>query len=120
VICAPLVLGSGVGNSAHGSIHYPAPAVLEILRGLPVRHVADLGETTTPTGAAILAEIGEFTTDVAFTPERIGYGAGSRTLPDRPNLLRATLAKSNNSSRRIRSGWAQATSTTPDLKFSSG
>ncbi len=93
VICAPLALGSGVGKSAHGAIHYPAPAVLEILRGLPVRHVVDLGETTTPTGAAILAEVGEFATDVAFTSERIGYGAGARTLPDRPNLLRATLGE---------------------------
>lgn len=91
VLCAPLVLGSGVGRSAHGPIHYPAPAVMEILRGKPVRQVSGLGETTTPTGAALLAELAEFTEEVQFTPERTGYGAGSRTLADRPNLLRATL-----------------------------
>jgi uncharacterized protein (TIGR00299 family) protein len=93
VFCAPLVLGSGVGTSVHGAIHYPAPAVLEILRGIPVRHVADVGETTTPTGAAILAEVAQFTTDCTFIPERVGYGAGTKTLPDRPNLLRATLGE---------------------------
>ncbi|HUU45224.1 MAG TPA: nickel pincer cofactor biosynthesis protein LarC [Acidobacteriota bacterium] len=94
VYCAPLVLGSGVGQSAHGPIHYPAPAVMEILRGRPIRHVTGLGETTTPTGAAILAEVAEFTEEVLFTPARIGYGAGTRTLPDRPNLLRATIGTS--------------------------
>lgn len=91
VLCAPLVLGSGVGTSAHGPIHYPAPAVMEILRGKPIRLVSGLGETTTPTGAALLAELAEFTEELQFTPERTGYGAGSRTLADRPNLLRATL-----------------------------
>jgi hypothetical protein len=91
VLCVPLILGSGVGKSAHGAIHYPAPAVLEILKGIPVRHVDGLGETTTPTGAAILAEVAEFSIHVAITTERIGYGAGTKTFPDRPNLLRATM-----------------------------
>jgi len=91
VFSAPLVLGSGLGRSAHGPIIYPAPAVLEILRGHPVRLESDLGETTTPTGAAILAEVAEFVEDLAITPLMVGYGAGHRTLPDRPNLLRATL-----------------------------
>ena len=91
VLSAPLVLGSGHGHSAHGPIIYPAPAVLEILRGLPVRVETGLGETTTPTGAAILAEIAEFTDDVSMRCEAVGYGAGHREFADRPNLLRATL-----------------------------
>lgn len=91
VYAAPLVLGSGVGRSAHGAIHYPAPAVLEILKGKPVTIVDGLGETTTPTGAAILAEVAEFTPSIQFIPERTGYGAGTKTLADRPNVLRATL-----------------------------
>jgi uncharacterized protein (DUF111 family) len=91
VFCAPLVLGSGIGKSAHGAIHYPAPAVMEILKNCPVRIVADLGETTTPTGAAILAEVSEFSDSVMMSPVKIGYGAGTRTLSDRPNLLRMTL-----------------------------
>ena len=91
VYCAPPVLGSGVGTSAHGPIIYPAPAALEILRGYPVRFESDLGETTTPTGAAVLAEIAEFVDDMPVVPEKVGYGAGHKTFDDRPNLLRATL-----------------------------
>ena len=91
VFCAPLVLGSGHGRSAHGPIIYPAPAVVEILRGRPVRFETGLGETTTPTAAAILAEVAEFTDDTVMCPETVGYGAGQRQLEDRPNLLRAAL-----------------------------
>ncbi len=91
VFASPPVLGSGLGRSAHGPIIYPAPAVLEILRRKPVRVVADLGETTTPTGAAILAEFAEFVEDLMLVPETVGYGAGHKSMPDRPNLLRATL-----------------------------
>jgi uncharacterized protein (TIGR00299 family) protein len=95
VYCAPLVLGSGVGESAHGKICYPAPAVVEILKGAPVRMVDGLGETTTPTGAAILSEVADFSSEVVITPDRIGYGAGCRTFPDRPNLIRATIGEVN-------------------------
>ncbi|MEW5701414.1 MAG: nickel pincer cofactor biosynthesis protein LarC [Candidatus Zixiibacteriota bacterium] len=91
VYCAPLVLGSGVGRSAHGPIVYPAPAVMAILQGQPVQLVSGLGETTTPTAAAILAEVAEFSRQVMLTPERVGYGAGTHTFSDRPNLVRATL-----------------------------
>ncbi len=93
VYCAPLTLGSGVGVSAHGAISYPAPAVVEILKGIPVRHADGLGETTTPTGAAILAEVAVFSTDVSIITERIGYGAGTKAFIDRPNLLRATIGE---------------------------
>ncbi len=91
VVSAPLVMGAGVGRSAHGPIIFPAPATLEIVRGLPVRFEDGLGETTTPTGAAILAEIADFSDEVLMTPDRIGYGAGHKHFDDRPNLLRATV-----------------------------
>ncbi|GAB4325094.1 MAG: nickel pincer cofactor biosynthesis protein LarC [Candidatus Zixiibacteriota bacterium] len=93
VLSAPIVMGSGVGRSAHGPIIYPAPAALEIVRGLPVRFEEGIGETTTPTGAAILAEVAEFTDELLMTPERVGYGAGHKQFDDRPNLLRGTLGE---------------------------
>jgi uncharacterized protein (TIGR00299 family) protein len=93
VYCAPLTLGSGVGVSAHGAISYPAPAVVEILKGIPVHNADGLGETTTPTGAAILAEVATFSANVSIVAERIGYGAGAKSFPDRPNLLRATIGE---------------------------
>ncbi|MGQ9615491.1 MAG: nickel pincer cofactor biosynthesis protein LarC [Spirochaetota bacterium] len=50
-------LGSGKTRSMHGSLPLPAPATLEILKGLPVYGTGKTGEFTTPTGAAILKAV---------------------------------------------------------------
>jgi uncharacterized protein (DUF111 family) len=72
----------------------PPPAVLEPLAGKPVRPGGPPGEAVTPTGAAILAELAEVGPLPAFTPGKIGYGAGTVSWPDRPNVLRMTLGES--------------------------
>jgi uncharacterized protein (TIGR00299 family) protein len=78
---------------AHGVVAVPAPATAELLRGIPVRFDG-AGELTTPTGAAILATVVD-----AFGPpppmqvHAIGYGAGTRELADRPNLLRVSIGQ---------------------------
>ena len=46
----------------------------------------------TPTGAAIVTTLARFERP-EMTLERIGYGAGSRDLPDRPNVLRLWLGE---------------------------
>ncbi len=91
VICAPLPLTRGTVDCAHGSFPLPAPATLEILRGLPTVGDAATVELVTPTGAAIAAEIARFGDLPAMTLDRVGYGAGDRQLSDRPNLLRGLL-----------------------------
>jgi hypothetical protein len=49
-------------------------------------------ELVTPTGAAIVATVAaRFERWPTFAPERVGFGAGTRELPDRPNLLRVVL-----------------------------
>jgi len=89
----PLV-GSGTIPSRHGPLPVPAPATLALLRGLPVTGLAIDAELTTPTGAAILASVAQaFGPWPAMRPEAIGYGAGTRELPSRPNLLRAVLGE---------------------------
>lgn len=93
VVCAPPELGSGIGRSAHGPMPIPPPAVLELLAGKPVRPGGPKGEAVTPTGAAILAELAEVGPLPGFSPARTGYGVGTRSWPDRPNVLRATLAE---------------------------
>jgi pyridinium-3,5-bisthiocarboxylic acid mononucleotide nickel chelatase len=93
VVCAPPELGRGVVKTAHGPMPVPPPAVLEILAGKPVRPGGPPGEAVTPTGAAILAELCELGPLPAFVPDRIGYGLGTRSWPDRPNLLRMTLGR---------------------------
>jgi uncharacterized protein (TIGR00299 family) protein len=93
VISAPPELGRGVARTAHGHIPIPGPAVLELLAGKPVRPGGPFGEAVTPTGAAILAELAEIGPLPVFVPGRIGYGAGTRDWPDRPNVLRMTLGE---------------------------
>ena len=86
--------GTGWIHCAHGKFPIPAPATLELLKGIPIRQIDEPFEFITPTGAAILAEFGvEFGPMPAMSIEKIGYGLGTRTLPDRPNVLRAVLGK---------------------------
>ncbi|RME19160.1 MAG: nickel pincer cofactor biosynthesis protein LarC, partial [Deltaproteobacteria bacterium] len=86
----PLV-GSGTVNSRHGKLPVPAPATLELLRGIEIRQLRVDGELTTPTGAALLREYCEFSGWPDMAVEKIGYGAGTRRYEDRPNVLRAVL-----------------------------
>jgi uncharacterized protein (TIGR00299 family) protein len=90
VLSAPPPLGSGMVETMHGRLPVPAPATLEILRDLPVRFEGQ-GELTTPTGAALLRALSRPGPPPPLRPERVGYGLGRRELPDRPNVLRATL-----------------------------
>jgi uncharacterized protein (TIGR00299 family) protein len=93
VLSAPPELGRGMTRTAHGPMPVPPPAVLELLAGKPVRPGGPPGEAVTPTGAAILAELAEIGPLPAFVPRRIGYGVGTVSWPDRPNVLRMTLAE---------------------------
>jgi uncharacterized protein (TIGR00299 family) protein len=93
VVAAPPELGRGTTRTAHGPMPVPPPAVLEILAGKPVRPGGPPGEAVTPTGAAILAELAEVVALPAFVPGRIGYGVGTSSWPDRPNVLRMVLGE---------------------------
>jgi pyridinium-3,5-bisthiocarboxylic acid mononucleotide nickel chelatase len=93
VLCAPPELGRGLTKTAHGPLPVPTPAVLEILSGKAVRPGGPPGEAVTPTGAAILAELAQVGPLPPFVPGRIGYGIGTSSWPDRPNVLRMTLGE---------------------------
>jgi len=90
VWCAPVPLGSGTIETAHGRIPVPAPATLELLEGLPVRFEG-VGELTTPTGAALVKVLSRPGLPPELVVERVGYGVGTKQWADRPNVLRATL-----------------------------
>ncbi|HSN91916.1 MAG TPA: nickel pincer cofactor biosynthesis protein LarC [Anaeromyxobacteraceae bacterium] len=91
VVCAPPELGSGTTRTAHGALPVPPPAVLELLAGKPIRPGGPPGEAVTPTGAAILAAFAEIGDLPAIVPARVGYGLGTASWPDRPNVLRMTF-----------------------------
>jgi uncharacterized protein (TIGR00299 family) protein len=96
VSCGPLPMGMGVVPAAHGLLPVPGPATLEVLKGSRVRWTEEPAETTTPTGAALLASLtGGAFTDAAppMVLRSVGYGAGTRTLRDAPNLLRAVVGE---------------------------
>ena len=93
VYSSPVPLGSGgMIRTQHGIMPLPAPATLEILKGYPVQLTNVPFELTTPTGAGILRGLsgGTLATDT-LSVERVGFGAGTRELPDRPNLLRVAI-----------------------------
>jgi pyridinium-3,5-bisthiocarboxylic acid mononucleotide nickel chelatase len=93
IISSPIQVGGGFVRCAHGILPVPAPATVEILRGIPVKSGVVPFETTTPTGAAILAATADaFAEDIYFTPQKIGYGIGHRET-DIPNVLRAYLGE---------------------------
>jgi uncharacterized protein (TIGR00299 family) protein len=89
----PAVLGTGTVWTQHGRVSVPAPATAALLRDIPVRAEGQ-GELTTPTGAAILAAVvDEFGELPPMKMQAQGYGAGTRELADRPNVLRVTLGE---------------------------
>jgi pyridinium-3,5-bisthiocarboxylic acid mononucleotide nickel chelatase len=93
IISSPVQVGGGFVKCAHGVLPVPAPATAEILTGIPIRSGLVPFETTTPTGAAILAAAaGRFAEHVDFTPLKIGYGIGQRDT-DVPNVLRVFLGE---------------------------
>ncbi|HVE75155.1 MAG TPA: LarC family nickel insertion protein, partial [Actinomycetota bacterium] len=83
--------GTGTVDTEHGTLPLPAPAVLELLTGAPMRYLPIDVELITPTGAAILAEICEFEAPPPMVISSTGYGAGTRDLPELPNVVRVTL-----------------------------
>jgi uncharacterized protein (TIGR00299 family) protein len=92
--CGPLPMGTGVVDAAHGPLPVPGPATLKILEGSHVRWTDEPRETTTPTGAALMASFtGGAFTDAAppMTLQSVGYGAGNASLRNTPNMLRAVV-----------------------------
>ncbi len=91
--CAPLPMPRGWVQCAHGLLPLPAPAVCELLQGVPAYGVELSQELVTPTGAAIVKALSTgYGPMPAMTITGVGYGAGSQELANgQPNLLRLVL-----------------------------
>ncbi len=93
IMASEVELGGGFVKCEHGTFPVPAPATSEILTGIPVRTGAARFETTTPTGALILAcNVDEFAPMEGLKIIRTAYGIGHRDT-DIPNVLRVYLAE---------------------------
>jgi pyridinium-3,5-bisthiocarboxylic acid mononucleotide nickel chelatase len=94
LVCSPVALGGGSVRIQHGQVGVPAPAVVELLRGIPsYGGPVDL-ELTTPTGAALLAELAdEFGNQPAMATGTIGVGAGGWDPEGHANVLRLLVGE---------------------------
>jgi len=85
-------VGKGIITSAHGKIPLPSPATIALLEGVPIYDSGQEVEMITPTGAALITSLcSSFGPMPSMIVERVGYGVGSRTLADKPNLLRILI-----------------------------
>jgi hypothetical protein len=89
-----VTLGSGSARGAHGVVPIPGPAVLELLRGVPVAAGPVASEMCTPTGAALLAaRVDDWGPLPPMRVQRVGSGAGGRDPEELPNVVRLVLGE---------------------------
>ena len=89
VVASPIPLGRGFVACAHGTLPLPAPATLDILKGVPVYGTKIPYELVTPTGAAIIVTLADSFEEMPdMIIEKTGYGAGKQEIETIPNLLR--------------------------------
>ncbi len=94
VLVSPLPMGGGFVRSRHGKLPVPAPATVELLAGFPVKLGDGQGEMVTPTGAALVKTFARpAPLLIGFEIGRFGYGAGSASFEDRPNVLRLMIGR---------------------------
>jgi uncharacterized protein (TIGR00299 family) protein len=93
VVASPLNVGSGTVQMAHGTWPVPAPATERLVRGIPV-YGEGKGELLTPTGALLVTtHAAHYGPLPPMRPEAVGYGAGSREVGGRPNVLRILVGE---------------------------
>ncbi len=93
IYCSPLPLGHGFVSCDHGILPLPAPATVELLKGIPVYTVERKQETVTPTGAAIVRTLtDQFGEMPPMKISKIGYGSG-KIKSEFPSILRVFLGE---------------------------
>jgi len=101
IAASPVHVGSGTVHTAHGELPVPAPATMELLKGIPIYSGEIRGELCTPTGAALLKHfVSSFGDMPAMRVGKIGYGTGTKEFP-RANILRALLGEGEEESESL-------------------
>ena len=114
VACSPITMGTGTFSAAHGILPNPGPAVLSLLQraGAPHRSADVPAELATPTGVALMTTLarGRFGPMPDGVVQAIGYGAGGRDMPGRPNVVQVVIIEE--AERTVGSGTGRATDPT--------
>jgi hypothetical protein len=91
---SPVNLGAGIIRSAHGLLPVPGPAVASLSQGIPVYSQGPAKELATPTGVALLRTMAAgFGPMPLMRQHAVGYGAGTATFADWPNVLRVFIGE---------------------------
>ena len=89
-------MGSGVFDAAHGPLPAAAPATVELaaMANAPVITPPNgyTGELVTPTGAALITELAQFTRP-SMRLDHVGYGLGTRNPESYPNAVALWLGE---------------------------
>lgn len=94
VLASPLNTGEGTVKCEHGVLPVPAPATLELLKGIPCYSSGISCELTTPTGAAMIGFWADaFQSLPLMRIQKSGYGAGSHIIKEHANLLRIIVGE---------------------------
>lgn len=93
VVASPMPTFHGFATGSHGTFPLPAPATVELLKGVPWRKVDAEGELVTPTGAAIITTIASRFGDMpGMVITKTGYGSGKQDFAF-ANVLRVMLGE---------------------------
>ena len=94
IFASPISVGTGFVRCSHGLMPVPVPGTMELLKDVTIRQTQIRKELVTPTGAAIVTTLAAgFGPMPELTVMQTGYGAGSRDLPETPNLLRVIIGE---------------------------
>ena len=94
IYASPLHFGTGFVRCAHGRYPVPVPGVLALCRDVPSVQTDIRSELVTPTGAALITTLAcQFGPAPSFVQTAVGYGAGSRSLEQIPNMLRVRIGQ---------------------------
>lgn len=88
-----VAVGSGRTRAAHGDLPVPVPAVVRLSAGWRVR-AGGRGELATPTGMALVTALSRTCEELpTMIMTGAGAGAGTKDVPDRPNITRVLLGE---------------------------
>lgn len=101
IVCSPITVGQGQVRALHGTLPNPAPAATELLAmyEAPSRGIDDRRELATPTGVALMVALAdEFGPLPAMAVQTVGYGAGTRDIEGRPNVVQVVIGEQRDDS----------------------
>ena len=90
-----VAVGGGLLKFSHGTVPNPASAILEIFKNRQFVLIGGLAEDelTTPTGAAMLVNLAQGSVNFypSISPEKIGYGSGTKQFDGFANVVRVLV-----------------------------